>query len=175
MKIKKILKKLQIKKWIKDGMIVGSNFRMERDSYIDSSFPWMIEIGNNVTIAPEVLILSHDGSTKNCIGYSKIGKVVIGNNVFIGAKTIILPNTYIGDNCVIGANSVVQGTYEPDTVIVGNPAKKISTVEKFKEKHNNKMKNGIKLDVTYTKKGNISKIKKSEMKDKSNDFDLYIV
>ena len=62
-------------------------------------------------------------------------EVLIGNNVFIGAKTIILPGTSIGDNCIIGAGSVVKGRLESDSSYVGNPATKIGNVETFAEKY----------------------------------------
>jgi lipopolysaccharide O-acetyltransferase len=56
--------------------------------------------------------------------YSK-GEVKIGNNVWIGEMVTILPNTNIGNGCVIGANSVVSGTFPSNTIIVGNPARSI--------------------------------------------------
>ena len=75
---------------------------------IDDSHAWLIEIGDNVTLAPRVHILAHDASTKLYLGYTKIGRVRIGNDVFIGHVTIILPGVTIGDNVVIGAGSVVK-------------------------------------------------------------------
>ena len=68
---------------------------------------WLISIGDNVTLAPYSQILAHDASTYNFIKYTKISDVTIGNNVFIGAGAIILPNVKIGDNVIIGAGSVV--------------------------------------------------------------------
>ena len=69
--------------------------------------------------------MCHDASTKRVLGYTKIGRVTIGNNVFIGANTIILPNLRIGDDCVIGANSVVTHDIPDYSVAVGAPAKVI--------------------------------------------------
>lgn len=176
MVINKLLKKIRIKKWIRDGLILGENFQLERDSYIDSSFPWLIEIGNNVTLAPEVMILSHDGSTKKIIGYSKIGKVKICDNVFVGSKTIILPNTIIGENCVIGAGSIVVGNIPPNVVISGSPAKIIMSVDDFRKKHLDKLENGIKFDKSFTKSGKITKIKKEKMKKEiEENKDNYVV
>ncbi|HOP59466.1 MAG TPA: acyltransferase, partial [Bacteroidales bacterium] len=51
------------------------------------------------------------------------GKIKIGNNVFIGNNCTILPGTTVGDNCIIGAGSVVRGNFPENSVIVGNPAK----------------------------------------------------
>ena len=72
-------------KLIKMGMTVGKNFKRLNNVLIDDSHAWLITIGDNVTPAPRVHILAHDASTKNLIGYTKIGTVSIGNNVFIGS------------------------------------------------------------------------------------------
>ena len=54
-----------------------------------------------------VTVLAHDASTQIPLGVSKVGRVTIGNEVFVGRGTIILPNVTIGDRVVIGAGSVV--------------------------------------------------------------------
>ena len=53
------------------------------------------------------------------------GSVVIGNNVWIGAKAIVLNNVTIGDNAVIGAGSVVTKDVAPNSIVGGVPAKLI--------------------------------------------------
>ena len=63
---------------------------------LDPSHCWLIEIGDNVTFGPHVQVLAHDASMHNVLGYTKIGRVRIGNNVFIGAGSIVLPNVQIG-------------------------------------------------------------------------------
>ena len=73
------------------GLQVGDNFQMMQGCIIDDAHCWMISIGNNVTLAPNVHILAHDASTKLGIGYTRVAGVTIGNNVFIGAGSIILP------------------------------------------------------------------------------------
>ena len=87
----------------KRGLIVGEHFAVQEGVIIDPDHCWLIEIGNNVTLAPRVHILAHDASMKRDLGVAKIGKVTIGNNVFIGAGTIVLPNVRIADNTIIGA------------------------------------------------------------------------
>ncbi|MDI9553531.1 MAG: DapH/DapD/GlmU-related protein, partial [Bacteroidota bacterium] len=59
-------------------------------------------------------------------GGGVFGKIVIGNNVFIGINSIILSNTSIGDNCIVGAGSVVRGKFPENSVLAGNPAQIIS-------------------------------------------------
>ncbi|HBE40452.1 MAG TPA: hypothetical protein DDW27_04490, partial [Bacteroidales bacterium] len=56
------------------------------------------------------------------------GKIIIGNNVHIGVNCTILPNTIIGDNCIVGAGSVLRGRFPGESVIVGNPAKVLMSV-----------------------------------------------
>ena len=53
------------------------------------------------------------------------GDTVIGNDVWIGQKAVILPGVHIGDGAIIGANSVVGSDIEPYTIVIGNPAKKL--------------------------------------------------
>ena len=103
-------------KLIKMGMRVGKNFGRLNGVILDPSHCWLIEIGDNVTMAPRVHILCHDASTKTFLGYTKIGRVTIGDNVFIGAGSVVLPNVKIGDNVIIGANSTVSKDV-PDNVV----------------------------------------------------------
>ena len=79
-------------KLVKMGLKVGENFNRLNGVILDPSHCWLISIGNNVTLAPRVHILAHDASTKTFLNYTKIGHVKIGNNVFIGAESIVLPN-----------------------------------------------------------------------------------
>lgn len=62
------------------------------------------------------------------------GEVVVGNNCFIGYQTLILKDTTIGDNVIIGARSVVKGNIPSNTVWAGCPAKQICTLDEFYEK-----------------------------------------
>ena len=70
-------------KLIEMGMKVGKNFHRLNGVLLDPSHCWLINIGDNVIMAPRVHILCHDASTKQFLGYTKIGRVTIGNNVFI--------------------------------------------------------------------------------------------
>lgn len=154
-----------LKKW---GLTVGENLNIQNGVMIDNSHCWLISIGDNVTLAPRVHILAHDASTKNFIGYTKIGGVTIGNNVFIGANTTILPNVKIGDNVIVGANTLVSKDIHSNTVVAGNPAKVISDLESYLDKYNNISEELI-FDESYTIRKNIDNIKKKKMKEKIKD------
>ena len=132
--IRNVFKALYLKRLVKHGLVVGSDFQMEKGCNIDANFPWLIEIGNNVTFASNVCLLAHDGSTKKLVGYSKVGKVSIGDNVFIGYGSIVMPNVRIGNGCVVGANSVVTRSLPDGVVAAGSPAKVLMTVEEFVER-----------------------------------------
>lgn len=92
-----------------------------------------IKIGNNVAIAKNCSFFCISNSIPN---NSKtlfkdsyfLGDIEIGNNVFIGTNCVILPNTIIEDNIVIGANSTIKGKLENGYLYGGNPVKKIKKV-----------------------------------------------
>lgn len=115
----------------KRGLKVGVNFKRMHDVILDPSHCWHIQIGDNVTLAPRVHILAHDTSTKQFLGYTRIGNVIIGNNVFVGADSVILPGVRIGDNVVIGANSTVVKDIPDNCVAAGSPAKIVCSIEEF--------------------------------------------
>lgn len=149
---------------IKEGLEVGNNFLRMHDVIIDPSHVWLIKIGNNVTLAPRVHILAHDASLVNFLGYAKIGKVQIGNNVFIGADTVVLPNVRIGDNVVIGANSTVSRDIPSNSVAAGTPARVLGTIEDYLEKNRLLLKKRPVYDVNYTYRGKLDLEKKEKMK-----------
>lgn len=157
----------------KDGLKIGKNFNVQEGCIIDPGHCWLIKIGDNVTLAPNVHILAHDASTKIPLGYTKIGKVKIGNNVFIGAGSIILPGVTIGDNVIIGSMSLVTKNLKSNCVYGGNPCKKIMGYDEFVEKHKDKMTNAYKFDENYTI-SNIDEEKKEEMNKKLENGMGYI-
>lgn len=123
------------------GATIGSNVDIIL-SNIEERNAKFIKIGDNVTIT-NATVLTHDASTKKSLGYTKLGTVEIGNNVFIGLGSIVLPGTKIGDNVIVGAGTVVRGNVSANSVIVGNPCTKICDYDKFVEKHKYKMKDNI--------------------------------
>lgn len=144
--INSLVNRIRIIKLKRNGLEIGKNVNIEKGVIIDPSAPWLISIGNNVTIAPYVHILAHDASTKLFTNYTKLGKVIIGNNVFIGTKTVILPNIEIGNNVIIGAGSIVTKSIPSDSVVIGNPAKIICKTDEFINKHRIKMNNQNQYD-----------------------------
>lgn len=104
------------------------------NSLVDSLVPEFVEIGDNFISAPGSIILAHDASLLIQYREYRVQKTIIGNDVFLGANAVILPGVNIGDGVIIGAGSVVTKDVEKNTVVAGNPAKPISTVEAYREK-----------------------------------------
>ena len=124
--VSKLRGNLDLEKLKKRGLKVGNNFKLTANNVIDPSHCWHIEIGNNVILAPGVHILAHDASTGLFLGYTKIGNVKIGNNVYIGANAIIVGNILVEDNVLIAACSLVNTNVSFNSIMLGVPAIKVS-------------------------------------------------
>ncbi|SDP76873.1 maltose O-acetyltransferase [Litchfieldia salsa] len=101
------LEQLTVEACLQRGMKVGKSCHGLGSSTIDYAHCWLIEIGDNVTFAPQVYLLAHDASTKRYLNYTKIAKIIIKDNVFIGARALIMPGVTIGTNAIIAAGSIV--------------------------------------------------------------------
>lgn len=100
------------------------------------SEPFLINIGDHVTITSGVRFITHDGGVgifrREFPDINVFGKITIKNNVFIGNNAIILPNVTIGNNVVIAASSVVTKNIPDNVVVAGVPAKIIRTIDEYK-------------------------------------------
>ena len=121
--LKKTKEEIEMACLMEKGLKIGKNTVINSGFNIDSAWPWLISIGNNVTISTNVTILAHDASPNIVRQSTRLGRVVIGNNVFIGTRAIVLCGVTIGNNVVIGAGSVVTKDIPSNVVAVGNPCK----------------------------------------------------
>ncbi|BEI56977.1 MULTISPECIES: acyltransferase [Butyricimonas] len=112
----------------------GKNFRCQAG--IDAVFPELIEIGDNFIAAPGSKILTHDASLLLFTDNLKIRaqKTTIGNSVFLGECSVVMPGVTINDNVIVGAGSIVTKDIPANSVVAGNPAKLICTVDAYIEK-----------------------------------------
>ncbi|WP_297974551.1 DapH/DapD/GlmU-related protein [uncultured Bacteroides sp.] len=108
--------------------------RFYSNSLIDTLFPELVEIGDDFISAPGSVILAHDASTFWYTGKYRVQKTKIGNRVFLGANSIILPGVVVGDNVIIGSGSVVTKDITSNSVVAGNPARVISTINEYIDK-----------------------------------------
>lgn len=109
------------------------------------SEPYLIKLGEHITIAEGVRFITHDGGVwvfrNEITDIDVIKPISVGNNVFIGMKTIIMPGVNISDNVVIGAGSIVTKDILEAGVYVGSPARKIKELEEYREQS---IKNNLK-------------------------------
>lgn len=126
------------------GCKVGDRCRFNCDLYFVGTEPYLVEIGENCLFASGCHLMNHDGGVKvlnalNYFGdgkrYDKMGRIKIGNNVYVGMNSIILGNVSVGDNVIIGANSIVTKNIPSNSVAVGIPAKVISTIDEYYHKN----------------------------------------
>ena len=156
------------------GMRVGKNFNRLYGTILDPSHCWLIDIGDNVTLAPRVHILCHDASTKGFLNVTKIGRVTIGNDVFIGAESVILPNVHIGNKVVIGANSTVTHDIPDNSVACGSPARVICSLDDYLNKEKDRMQNSLVYGDSYTLRKKVSMKKRMKQKKELNTGMGYI-
>ena len=148
---------------IKRGMKVGKDFNRQQGCFLDPTHCFMISIGDDVTMSIRVTVMAHDASTKKVLGYTKIGQVHIGNHVFIGANSTILPGVTIGDYAVIGAGSVVTHDVPARTVVAGVPAKEISSLDEFAARFRPQMEETNTFGEEYRMGCGLDEEKKSEI------------
>lgn len=118
------------------GVKVGNGCRIYTRQF--GSEPFLVSIGNRVTVTSGVQFITHDGSTwlvRDEKGRRfRFSPISVGDDVFIGVNSIVLPGVKIGSRCVIGAGSVVTRSIPDDSVAVGVPAKVIGSYGAFKDK-----------------------------------------
>lgn len=124
------------------GLKIGNDTRLA-GSIDFGSEPFLISIGNCCLITDGVRFITHDGAIQVPLimqgenledVYSKkstFGRINIGDNVFIGVSSVILPETKISNDTVIAAGSVVKGDFPAGVVIGGNPAKVICSLDDY--------------------------------------------
>lgn len=123
------------------GLNFGNNCQFA-DSVDFGSEPYLITIGDNFYSSDNVVFATHDGSVNVLRNYysdlkfvDKILPIVIGNNVFIGHSSLILPGAVISDNVIVGANSVVVNALDRAGVYAGSPARYICSLDDYRDKN----------------------------------------
>lgn len=130
--------KRKLNKNVANGLRLGKNVTIMPNVSIDDKYPYLISIGDNCSLSNGVLILAHDATTfKFTGGYSKIAKVEIKDNVYIGQNSIILPGVTIGPNVLVAAGSVVNKSIPPNSCVAGVPARIYAKFDEFIENHKN--------------------------------------
>ena len=130
----------------KKGITIGEHSKTATN--IRTAEPYLITIGDNVTISHSVDFITHDNSVCKIYGtYNDIyGRITVGDNCFIGAHSVLMYGVTIADNVIIAAGSVVtKSITESNVIVAGCPAKIIGTWDKF----------GAKVSDNVMKLGNL--------------------
>lgn len=118
------------------GVVMGSgNFIASR---FWSSEAYLIKIGSNVALTDGSKIFTHGGGRSARFKYPKFdcfGKVSIGDYVYIGTNSLIMPGVTIGDHVLVAAGSVVTKSVPDNVVVGGNPAKILCTIDEYIERN----------------------------------------
>jgi len=129
------------------GITVGAQF----------TDPKYVKIGHN-TLLSACTLIGHDGaiavyskSTEKIL--DSVGKIIIGDNCFVGHGAIIMPDTIIGDNCIIAAGSIVTKDVESGSIVGGVPAKFICSTTDYIEKIEKKTKEYPWYEILKTRRG----------------------
>lgn len=121
------------------GVSIGERCRLLGVNHATfGSEPYLITIGDHVTLTSNVRFVTHDGGVwvlrDEEPRLDVFGRITIGSNVFIGLSSIILPGVTIGDNVVVGAGAVVNRDIPSDSVAVGVPARVVSSLADYRER-----------------------------------------
>ena len=97
----------------------------------ESLFPHLIEIGDDFINAPGAKILTHDASLLLFNRKIRVQKTIIGNKVFLGLNSIVMPGVRIGNRVIVGAGAIVTRDIPDNSVVGGNPARVICSVDEY--------------------------------------------
>lgn len=115
---------VESKRWVYNrllGMKIDPSAEFSLSAKFDLTYPPGVHVGANSYVAFEARILTHD-RTRGLYLATRIGE-----NCFIGGRSLILPGVEIGDGCVVGAGSVVTKSVPAGSVVAGNPARIIAS------------------------------------------------
>ena len=112
-------------------MKIGEKSAVALMVMMDIMFPEKISIGRNSIIGYNTTILAHEYLIKEY----RLGDVVIGDEVMIGANTTIMPGVTIGDGAIVSAGTYVHKDVPPGTFVGGNPMRIIFTMEEMERRN----------------------------------------
>jgi acetyltransferase-like isoleucine patch superfamily enzyme len=103
--------------------------------YMFSTEPWLIRIGDDVHITSGCQFITHDGGTlvlrKREPTLEITAPIILGDRVYVGMNTMIMPGVTIGSDVVVGAGSVVTRDVPSGSVVAGVPAREIKTIDEY--------------------------------------------
>lgn len=141
--IEKILHRFRLYFWSKEHYARYMGVKIGKGNFINTCFwamaePYLIEIGSYCQITDGVKFFTHGGAGAVRDLYPQFdtfGRIVVGDYVYIGNNTLVMPGVTIGDKVLVAAGSVVTKSVPSNVVVGGNPAKIICTLDEYVE-HN---------------------------------------
>jgi acetyltransferase-like isoleucine patch superfamily enzyme len=136
------------------GARIGRETAILNDVQGFGTEPWLVEIGDRVTITAGVVFLTHDGSSRvfrhripegSAFG-NVFGAVRVLDNSFVGVNAILLPGVTVGPNSIVGAGSVVSHDVAPETVAAGVPARTLCSLDEYVGRYRARMIPGLSSD-----------------------------
>jgi len=133
------------------GLNIGSGCQYTLEN-LDGIAPQLIKIGEDCILAPQSVVLTHDASLVPTTGKYLFKPVEIGNRVFIGYGAVIMPGIHIGDDVVVGSNSVVTKDIPTGVVVAGVPAKILCETTELARRRSDDLQNAVfdwRIPVTH--------------------------
>ena len=121
-------------RWQRLGMRIGNDVVLPLSTVVDSSYCYLITIGDRCHFGPQCLILVHDGQMDEFLDAGRVGRVVIGEGCRIGARCVILCNVEIGAGSIVEAGSVVATSLPPGSYCAGSPARVVCSVAEYAQR-----------------------------------------
>lgn len=118
------------------GMRIGADVVLPASTWVDAPHAYLIAIGDRCVLGEECLLLAHDAQMDEFLDAGRIGRITIHDESQLGHRTTVLPGVEIGPRTIVLPHSVVLKSLPPDTVCSGNPAKVVSSLADYVERHN---------------------------------------
>jgi maltose O-acetyltransferase len=122
-----------LERQLREGLQLGQRSFVADEAFLDPGRPWLITIGADSFISPHVIIFTHDSGLYYHGGLTRIGRVDIGDRVFVGPGALILPGVQIGNDSIIEAGAVVRTAIPPGSYVAGNPGAVVGEAASFVE------------------------------------------
>ncbi len=119
----------------RSGAKIGNNVFFGLHTFVELENARLLIIEDNAVISAHSKIILHDSSLSRIASVKpRYGSVILQKNCYIGANTTILYGSDIGENTIVGANSLVKGKLEPNSVYVGQPVKRLCSIDELQKR-----------------------------------------
>lgn len=119
----------------RSGAKIGNNVFFGLHTFVELENARLLTIEDNAVISAHSKIILHDSSLSRIANVKpRYGTVILRKNCYIGANSTILYGSDIGENTIVGANSLVKGSLKPNSVYVGQPVQRLCSTQELQKK-----------------------------------------